>query len=57
MLKDPYKVRIELSARQNSAISLQVAPASVLGVGYCQRTLVDESIMIRTQIRKTIDQT
>jgi hypothetical protein len=43
----------EILRRQNStAISRHICPASLLGVpvGYCQRGLVDESGMIRTQI-------
>jgi hypothetical protein len=43
----------QMLRRQNSAaISLQVSPASLLGVseGNCKRALVDESEMFRNQI-------
>jgi hypothetical protein len=54
-VKDPYRYEQKEPRRKSSAISRQVSSASLLGTsaGYCQRALVVESGMIRTQIRKT----
>jgi hypothetical protein len=45
-------MKSDTSYAKLSAISRQVFPDSILGVstGYCQRTLMDESGIIRTQM-------
>jgi hypothetical protein len=52
MLKNSSENEGNNSSAKFTAISLQVLPASLLGVcaGYCKRALVDESGMIRTQM-------
>jgi hypothetical protein len=51
MLKNSPEYERDTSSEKFTAISRQVPPASLLGVsaGYCQRALVDESGMFRTQ--------
>jgi hypothetical protein len=52
MLKNPESMKRDSSEAKFTVISRQVSPASLLGVsaGYCQRAVVDESGMIRTQL-------
>jgi hypothetical protein len=52
ILKIPTSMKEILVGKMH--ISCQVYPTSLLGVStcYCQRALLDESVMIRTQIGK-----
>jgi hypothetical protein len=51
-VKKPYRYERYTSYANFTAISRQVYPASLpdASAGYCQRALVDESRMIRTQM-------
>jgi hypothetical protein len=53
MLKNPAEYERDISLAKFTATSLQVSPDSLLGVsaGICQRAVVDESGVIRTQMR------
>jgi hypothetical protein len=52
MLKNPVENERNISSAKFAAISCQDSPESLIGtsVGICQRALVDESGMIRTQM-------
>jgi len=52
MLKNPAEYERDILSAKFTVISRQVSPDSLLGVsaGICQRALVDESGMIRTQM-------
>jgi hypothetical protein len=52
MLKNPAEYERMLRRQNSAAIISQVSPDSILGVsaGICQRALMDESGMIRTQV-------
>jgi hypothetical protein len=57
MLKNPAEYERDIYSAKFTAISHQVSPNSLVYVsaGICQRALVDESGMIRTQTGHTID--
>jgi hypothetical protein len=52
MLKIPAEYERDTSSAKFTAISYQISPASTLdaSAGFCQRALVDELGMIRTQM-------
>jgi hypothetical protein len=54
-VKEPYSIKETLYRQNSFTISRQVSPASILEVsaGNCQRALVDDLRMTRTQIVDT----
>jgi hypothetical protein len=55
MLKNPAQYESDTSWTKFTVISRQVSPVSALGVsaGYCQRAMLDELGVIRTQMGST----
>jgi hypothetical protein len=54
MLKIPAKYEKNTASTKFTPVSRQISPAlrPDVSAGYCQRTLVDKSVMIRTQMIK-----
>jgi hypothetical protein len=51
-VKKPYEYDRDTSKAKSTVISFQASPSTLpdISVGYCQRALVDESEMFRTQM-------